>query len=366
MKPIILSFLILFSMSLKAQNCNCLNNFDHVVNSVKLNYAGYADKVKENNYSEFSLFTSKLRRKAAKASDVKSCCIVLRTWTEWFKDHHLRVQLDWRFREKYPDITKQVNQYFKGGKRVPLQANYPDNKSDLKLLDPDAVLLRLPSFEWSEKTVIDSLMKANIKQLESAKYWVIDIRGNVGGTDYSFNSILPYIYTNPIIGKPDEYLSSKGNIDILKEGLKSEELNAEAKSFIKKLILLMEEKPGSFVNPSGVESVETKLEKNYVYPKKVGILIDRNSASSAETFLLMAKQSSKVSVYGENSAGMLDYGNTQFFNIPCKDLNLVIPISRSMRLPEHPIDNIGISPDKKIDRNDPDPVASVLKAIRKD
>ncbi|WP_293306610.1 S41 family peptidase [Pedobacter sp. UBA5917] len=335
-----------------------------MVNSVKLNYAGYADKVKEHNYNEFSLFTSKLRKKAAKATDIKSCYIVLRTWTEWFKDHHLRVQLDWRFREKYPDAAKQLSQYFAGGKPAPLPANYPGDTSSLKLLGPDAVLLRLPSFEWSEKTVIDSLIKANIKQLESAEYWVIDIRGNVGGTDYAFNSILPYIYTNPIMGKPDEYLSSRGNIDILKEGLQSDELNSEAKSFIRKLIVLMEEKPGGFVNPSGVESVEMKFDKTCVYPKKVGILIDRKSASSAETFLLMARQSTKVSVYGENSAGMLDYGNTQFFDIPCKDLNLVIPISRSMRLPEHPIDNIGISPDKKIDRNDPDPVASVLKAIR--
>lgn len=44
-----------------------------------------------------------------------------------------------------------------------------------------------------------------------------------------------------------------------------------------------------------------KLDSIYQYPKKIAFLIDRNTASSAESLLLAAKQSKKASLFGENS-----------------------------------------------------------------
>jgi C-terminal processing protease CtpA/Prc len=127
----------------------------------------------------------------------------------------------------------------------------------------------------------------------------------------------------------------------------------------------MKQHPNQFVNPSGKDNIETKLDRVYQYPLKVAILIDRNTASSAESFLLRAIQSKKVKIYGENSAGMLDYSNGQFFDIPCEDFNLIIPIARSKRLPEKPIDNIGITPNVQIDPNLPEKVNFILKLMKK-
>lgn len=364
MKILILCLIVSAPLFLFGQDCNCLVNFDSTVSKVKANYSGFSDKVKKNNVKDFNKFTAQLRKKAILASNTDSCYVILRTWTNYFKDHHLRVQLDWRYREKYPEVAKRLNKLFVVPNNVPRSEERLDPNTHIKELDANTLLIRLPSFEWSEKKLIDSLLIAYRKRLETSENLIIDIRGNSGGTDYVYSSLLPFLYTNPIIGKPDEYRSSKDNIQALEDNLKDNDLSAASKEFLSKLIILMKAKPNGYVNPSGKDSFEIKLDSVYEFPKKVAILIDRNSASSAETFLLTASQSKKVKLYGENSAGIIDYGSTQFFNIPCKELNLVIPIARSKRLPERPIDNIGIAPNVSIGSEEIDKVKIVHKMMR--
>ncbi|MBK8496873.1 MAG: hypothetical protein IPL50_19165 [Chitinophagaceae bacterium] len=81
------------------------------------------------------------------------------------------------------------------------------------------------------------------------------------------------------------------------------------------------------------------------FPSLVGVLIDKKCGSTTEQFLLAAKQSKKVVMFGENSAGVLDYANMHFLDFPCFEWRLGYATSRSRRLPEQPVDNIGISPD---------------------
>jgi C-terminal processing protease CtpA/Prc len=126
----------------------------------------------------------------------------------------------------------------------------------------------------------------------------------------------------------------------------------------------MMKNPGQFVNPLGKDTFTNTLDSTYTYPKKIGILTNRGTMSSAESFLLIAKQSKKVTLFGENSGGTLDYANTQYFDIPCDDYSLAIAISRSKRLPENPIDNIGIPPDVKINPLEKDKVQLVQQQLR--
>lgn len=84
----------------------------------------------------------------------------------------------------------------------------------------------------------------------------------------------------------------------------------------------------------------------YRYPRKVGIIINDGNASSAEQFLLTAQNSRKVTLFGNQpTAGVLDYSNTDMVTLPSGNYKLIYPLTRSKRLPEHPIDNIGISQD---------------------
>ena len=363
MKKLLFCFIALFPICSFAQDCNCPVNFDYVTNHVIDNYSGYTDKIKDKNLKEFNTFTRQLRKRALKANGTDSCYIILKTWVNYFKDHHLRVQLDWRYREKYPEQVKQLNKLFAAKDASPESDEKLDSQTSVRQLSPNTILIRLPSFDWSEKKIIDSLFKANYDSFKKTPNWIIDVRGNGGGTDYAFNSVLPYIYANPVNIKPDEYRSSENNIAILEGNLKDPDLSGPAKELLSSVISLMKLHPNQFVNPSGKESFEIKLDSVYQFPKKVGILIDRNSASSTESFLLMAMQSKKVTVYGENSAGVLDYSGYQYFDIPCADLNLVIPIARSKRLPQYPIDNIGITPNVKIKVKEKDKVRFIQKRL---
>jgi len=84
----------------------------------------------------------------------------------------------------------------------------------------------------------------------------------------------------------------------------------------------------------------------YKYPRRVGIIINDGNASSAEQFLLEARESSKTILFGNcNTAGVLDYSNAVEENLPSGRYSLTYPMTRSRRLPDHPIDNIGIAPD---------------------
>ncbi|MFI5452891.1 S41 family peptidase [Pedobacter sp. UC225_61] len=363
MKKLLALLLACIPLSSFSQQCDCQLNFDYTVSHVKSDYAGFNDKIKSSNKKAFEKFTAALRKRAIAVNNTDSCYVILRTWTNYFEDSHLRAQLDWRYREKHPETVKRLNQQFAKTKRISTPTEKLESKTNFKLLDNKTIVLRLPSFLWDEKRNIDSLLKAYEHQLKTLPNWIIDLRGNDGGTDYAFSGLMPYIYTTPIKIKPDEYLSSSENIKILTENLNDSQLSKEGKDFIANLIKLMKQYPNKFVNPSGKDNFEIKLDTVYQYPTKVAILIDRNTASSAESFLLSAMQSTKVKVYGENSSGMLDYNNTQYFDIPCKDFNLVIPIGRSKRLPENPIDNIGVKPDIKMDVKITDKIGYIKKAM---
>lgn len=360
---VILSILCCSFIS-NAQECNCKLNFEALINQVKPNYAGFNDKVNAENLAYFNDFTTKLQGRAANVKAIDSCYVILKTWTNFFKDRHLRVQLAWQYREKFPDKIKEINKQFPKRDLPPAAPDKLSEETSITILENDALLFRLPSFEWSEKKKIDSLITNYKSTISDKPYWIIDLRGNAGGTDYAYNSLLPYIYTNPITVKPDEYWASDGNINILKENLSDTNLAEGNKQFLSSIIKLMENNKGRFVNPSGKDFFLTTLDSIYTYPKKIAILIDRNSESSAETFLLNAKQSKKVILFGENSAGVLDYSNTQYFDLPQPEFKLVAAISRSKRLPLYPIDNIGIAPDVKIPNETPDKLKVILDKLK--
>ena len=64
-----------------------------------------------------------------------------------------------------------------------------------------------------------------------------------------------------------------------------------------------------------------------------------------------ARQSKKAKVLGTPTYGALDYGTASFFNFECKNYKLMMPSWISIRLPDYPIDNIGIQPDIYLDKS---------------
>jgi len=127
--------------------------------------------------------------------------------------------------------------------------------------------------------------------------------------------------------------------------------NSDGEEGLKRIQFLvgaMKKNIGGFVTHPYYENDNNLVQRDTLYtmPRNVGIIINERNGSSAEQFLFAAKQSDKVTLFGNcNTAGVLDYSNITPNPFPSNNYQLWCPMTRSKRLPENPIDNIGIAPD---------------------
>ncbi|MEM1359164.1 MAG: S41 family peptidase, partial [Bacteroidota bacterium] len=110
---------------------------------------------------------------------------------------------------------------------------------------------------------------------------------------------------------------------------------------------------GEFVNLKDEIVSITTYDTIYPFPKNVGILINGNNGSTSEQFLLAAKQSKKVKLFGTTTFGVLDISNMYYVDAPCGDFQLGYSLTRSMRIPDMTIDDKGIKPDYYLDKSIP-------------
>ena len=449
MKYFITTFLLLTFLINQAQEKKCLSDFDFILNKIKNDYPGYADKVNEENIEELKVLESEIREKLIQYSD--SCYSYLNEYTDWFKDHHLRVSYhrkdkksrkkesyEKRYSEFKPDSICQKSNTIEGiwiGYRGSFAVKKSDGKYlgisiDLSGYDKNQVIFEatdkgnnqfdLTTYRYNRrfkpKREMASLMlnnsvfeihddtrfvrqtsdkKADMAFVSSyipqypnglntyfvavglsdstfyvrvpgfsssmandliAKHWdeivsrpnlIIDIRNNGGGQDYYYQKLAELIYTHPYESKGVEWYATEGIVQDWENAIKNGNIKEGFEDNAKALLEKLKENVGGFVTYPD-RSMDKKIERDsiYSYPKRVGIIINGANASSAEQFLLTAKNSSKVSLFGnENTAGVLDYSNITPKELPSGKYKLWLPATRSKRLPENPIDNIGIAPD---------------------
>ena len=93
------------------------------------------------------------------------------------------------------------------------------------------------------------------------------------------------------------------------------------------------------------------FENIFSHPKNVAILINKNTGSAAEQFIQDARQSWKVKLFGQQTAGALDVSNVKSITSPDNLLTLVYATSRYVTFNKLIIDDIGILPDFYINEN---------------
>lgn len=248
----------------------------------------------------------------------------------------------------YPKLAEEpkYDQYFKV-----INSELPY----LEQLNETTLFLRIPSFNHQFKKYIDNVLKENREKILKTKNLIIDIRNNGGGSDASYGSIMDYLYTNPVRTVGVEFLSTKLNNSRMLEFINNPEYGFDdnGKKWAKNAYDQLESKLGEFVNLNQYMSSVYKKDTIYPYPQNVGIIINEANGSTAEQFLLEAKQSKKVKLFGVTTYGVLDISNMYFVESPCKEFQLGYSLSRSMRLPEFIIDDRGIQPDFYLDKDIP-------------
>lgn len=231
-----------------------------------------------------------------------------------------------------------------------------------QMLDDTTALYRIASFNGDLRLKIDSLTKANAANLARTRLLILDVRGNGGGSDASYGSLVPYLYTNPVVEVSTALYSTPDN-NIRYAGTLLPGMTASEKRYYAKLKKRLDAHLGQFVPMSTHGQTYTvRRKRRQLHPAltRVAVLQNRYCASTTEQFLLLARQSKKTTTFGENSEGVLDYSNVQYQPLPCYNLRLGWSTSRSFRIARgQGIDNVGLAPTVALNPTAPDLVEQV-------
>lgn len=235
-----------------------------------------------------------------------------------------------------------------------------------KKLSAKTTFLKLPSFDHPYLKQIDQLIEDNRALLEKSDNLIIDLRGNPGGSTDGYQKLLPYISDRSIYHTCAEFFASETflkSLEDYKKKLGKDDSSETVDNQIKKV----KENLGHYFNhdeKGGLNRVQ-KIEVAAKSPKRIVILANKRTGSSAEYLLFVAKQSSKVKIMGIPSYGALDYGNAIMTDFGCWEYQLLLPTYKAMRLPDYPIDNIGIQPDIYLDQSVEDWVKFAVDYLEK-
>lgn len=232
----------------------------------------------------------------------------------------------------------------------------------LKELDSRTLLLQLPSFAPVNGPLIEKAIGDNREKLLKTPNLIIDLRGNGGGSDHTFQPLLPFLYTGPVrVGGFDLY-ATEDNARLFDELAADPDRPEENRASLRKTAAELRANLGKFVTG---EDGAFELDAVLPNPRRIAVLVDRGCMSSCEGFVDVARQSSKVTLFGENTGGAFDYGNINVVRTPCQDYALAYGTARK-RGRQGSVDLHGMAPDVRIPEGELFPVEWVRRALEKE
>ena len=303
-------------------------DFCSLVNMVESNYAGFPTKVNDSTIDDYTKFKNRLLNSVLKND--RTGYDAAAEFVSWFNDYHLHVG----------SLSKK---YMKS----PISYDSIDYNPQFlsQPVDSQTYLIRIPSFVYEDSIVhfiedaVENYKQSGIENL------IIDIRGNGGGLDYTFDPIFELIYNKPFHLKGVEFRATPDISNLLRESYKSQ--NGQP-SWALELADSIDTGRYDFV-PIPNSNKLISLDKTNNLPHKVAIIIDNGVASSAEQFIVLAKScSNRVILFGkDNTMGALDYSNLMPYDLPFSKITCYIPTSRTIGINnDNPgIDVKGIAPD---------------------
>lgn len=222
---------------------------------------------------------------------------------------------------------------------------------EFRLLDSVTNYLRISSFSISLKQELELFYKSIDSSIQEKPYLIIDLRDNGGGAEECYIDLLKYFYTKPFAIDPADVWVSPDNIRKYESEGHPEELIGRMKNAT----------PFTFIPLT--QNAITSWEINGTrYPKRIALIFNKKTASSAEGLIMYALQSDKVITLGENSGGYLGYGNVKSEIIPCG--KYIISSTTTRYLEKSKFEFIGITPQIKLKANH-DWVVSAITILQK-
>ena len=311
----------------------CLQDLEAIPAFLRANDAGAqqpataAEQVKRDAAFELA------RREAENVQDEAQCTAVLQTYLNAWRREHLFVH------------AVKPN----GGTAGAIESRKARMPS-IELLSPETALITLPSFFPAAREPLAALIEQHRRELAARRNWIIDVRGNDGGSDTTYASLLPWLM-------PDGWIEVSDRVFVTPANLRAEEHMCEefapgdaelarlCDAILKRMrsanegswIQQLHEQGWDHERPGHVEQQR---------PERVAVLIDPQCGSAGEQFLLTVRQSFSVKLVGHgHSAGVLDVSNLRPHLLPSGTQRLWYATTLSNRLPALPIRGIGVYPD---------------------
>lgn len=196
---------------------------------------------------------------------------------------------------------------------------------------------------------IEKILKDNKIILSDLENLIIDVRKNRGGSDTSFEQLLPLLFPKgKTILNLDNYKMdfniTKRTADLQIKGLKSLQDKTTDTSFkesLDNMITFFQDNSGKgFVSFENGGEFEVEGSE---FPKNIIVLADVYCGSAGDIFVDIASRSAKVAVIGRPTAGLNDYSN--LINKDWEEkFSLYYPTSRMVSL-DSGIKDTGVKPD---------------------
>jgi hypothetical protein len=257
------------------------------------------------------------------------------------------------------------------GDNVPVQA--APRAPEFTRIDDATVLLSVPSFSPEHHDALQALLARHDSEVQAASLLIVDIRGNEGGSSYVSDLLAPY-YSD---GRSSPAPSDRRNAVVLASDRQTEHYrrlvetlpDGEYREFLQRLIDRMSAHPGKLVR-YGVDERDWRLMEPPPQhgkadgPANFAILADRHVVSAGEAFLLSAKDSAKVTIFGRSTAGSIDYESVYMTEVagPGYRIALGMPsVAASDRLPAGGFNTSGVPVDVVLDPDDPQAIARIVE-----
>lgn len=361
----ILFILFIFKASTTfSQNCDCKATFEWVKETFENNDAGFQYIIDQKSEELYNVHNQMYFTKVNLIENPEECESIIREWLTFFRKSHIEFHFIGEKNKETNDSNPIIEETKIEIDEVdPLYKKFlVSRKPFIERLNSNTLYLRIPSFMPTEKPLIDDLLEKHKNEILNTENLIIDIRNGTGGSDNSYQNILPFIYTNPIRIPSVEYLSTPLNNQRMYElatntgfalefGIQTTE---EEKLDLMEKYEKLNKHLGEFVNLNAEKIKILELDTVYEFPKQVALLINENNVSTDEQFILEAKQSKKVKFFGRTTKGGLDMSNLFITYSEDEQFVLVYALSRSLRIPHMTIDDIGIMPDFFLDEEIPE------------
>ncbi len=222
-------------------------------------------------------------------------------------------------------------------------------------LDSSTLYLRISHLLHELANETKQFIEESKPFISRSKYLIVDLRDNPGGAYAWIEELYPYLYTRPIIIPGGVRLASTENVEkfaaasVRAAGLWDEKKYGTFADFIARL----RNHPNELVGD--IEGDDTlHLDTIARFPEKIAFLVNENTVSAAEMFLIYASQSEKVQVFGQPTRGGTFSGEIHTIEIPCSLVKFTYPMTRGRWYPPIVSKEGKIIPDVIIPYTEPD------------